>query len=87
MLRFTQEPSSGSQSHCLAKIKGMVPLRLSHIPTAIKKGVCKQNSDIIKSVRDRATCFGGNGSSGQYRTYNRSSNVCTQWDPISFAVK
>jgi len=26
MFRFTQEPSSGSQSQCLAKITGMVPL-------------------------------------------------------------
>ena len=26
MFRFTQEPSSGSQSQCLAKTKGMVPL-------------------------------------------------------------
>ena len=29
MFRFTQEPSSGSQSQCLAKITGMVPLCLS----------------------------------------------------------
>jgi len=28
MFRFTQEPSSGSQSQCLAKITGTVPLRL-----------------------------------------------------------
>ena len=42
MFRFTQEPSSGSQSQCLTKITGMVPLCLSiwalsvlwrHIPT------------------------------------------------------
>jgi len=26
MFRFTQEPSSGSQSQCLANITGMVPL-------------------------------------------------------------
>jgi len=29
MFRFTQEPSSGSQSQCLAKLTGMVPLCLS----------------------------------------------------------
>ena len=29
VFRFTQEPSSGSQSQCLAKITGMVPLCLS----------------------------------------------------------
>ena len=29
MFRFTQEPSSGSQSQCLAKITNMVPLCLS----------------------------------------------------------
>jgi len=29
MFQFTQEPSSGSQSQCLAKITSMVPLRLS----------------------------------------------------------
>jgi len=29
MFRFTQEPSSGSQIQCLAKITGMVPLCLS----------------------------------------------------------
>ena len=29
MFRFTQEPSSRSQSQCLAKITGMVPLCLS----------------------------------------------------------
>jgi len=29
MFRFTQEPSSGSQSQCLAKITGIVPLCLS----------------------------------------------------------
>ena len=29
MFRFTQEPSSGSQSQCLAKITGMVPFCLS----------------------------------------------------------
>ena len=29
MFRFTQEPSSGSQSQCLAKITGLVPLCLS----------------------------------------------------------
>jgi len=29
MFRFTQEPSSGSQSQCLAKITSMVPLCLS----------------------------------------------------------
>jgi len=29
MFRFMQEPSSGSQSQCLAKITGMVPLCLS----------------------------------------------------------
>jgi len=28
MFRFTQEPSSGSRSECLAKITGMVPLCL-----------------------------------------------------------
>jgi len=28
MFRFTQEPSTGSQSQCLAKITGMVPLCL-----------------------------------------------------------
>ena len=28
MFRFTQEPSSGSQSQCLAKMTGMVPLCL-----------------------------------------------------------
>ena len=28
MFRFTQEPSSGSQSQCLAKITGKVPLLL-----------------------------------------------------------
>jgi len=28
MFRFKQEPSSGSQSQCLAKITGMVPLCL-----------------------------------------------------------
>ena len=28
MFRFTQEPSSESQSQCLAKITGMVPLML-----------------------------------------------------------
>jgi len=28
MFRFTQEPSSGSQSQCLAKITGMAPLCL-----------------------------------------------------------
>jgi len=42
MFRFMQEPSSGSQSRCLAIITGMVPLCLSiwmlsvlwqHIPT------------------------------------------------------
>ena len=42
MFRFTQEPSSGSQIQCLAKITGMVPLCLTmwavwvlwrHIPT------------------------------------------------------
>ena len=42
MFRYTQEPSSGSQSQCLAKITGMVPLCLWicvwpvlwwHIPT------------------------------------------------------
>ena len=42
MFRFTQESSSGSQSQCLVKITGMVPLCLSiralpvlwwHIPT------------------------------------------------------
>ena len=42
MFQFTQEPSPGSQSQCLAKITGMVPLCLSicalsvlwrHIPT------------------------------------------------------
>ena len=42
MFRFTQEPSSGSQSQCLAKITGMVPMCMSiralpvlwrHIPT------------------------------------------------------
>jgi len=29
MFRFTQEPSSGNQNQCLAKITGMVPLYLS----------------------------------------------------------
>ena len=29
MFRFMQEPSSESQSQCLAKITGMVPLHLS----------------------------------------------------------
>jgi len=29
MFRFTQEPSSGNQSQCLAKIAVMVPLCLS----------------------------------------------------------
>jgi len=29
MFRFTQEPSSRSQSQCLAKITGMVPMCLS----------------------------------------------------------
>jgi len=47
MFRFTQEPPSGNQSHCLAKITGMVPLCLSiwtlsvlwwHIPTVMKRG-------------------------------------------------
>ena len=42
MFRFMQEPSSGSQSQCLAKITGVIPLCLSicallvlwrHIPT------------------------------------------------------
>ena len=42
MFRFTQKPSSGSQSQCLAKITGMIPQCLSicalsffwrHIPT------------------------------------------------------
>ena len=47
MFRFTQEPLSGSQSQCLDKITGMVPLCLSicalpvlwrHIPTCCACG-------------------------------------------------
>jgi len=50
MFRFTQEPSSGSQSQCLADITGMVPLCLSiwalsvlwrHIPTRLHGATMK----------------------------------------------
>ena len=35
MFRFTQEPSSGSQSQCLAKITSMVPLPLSILTLSV----------------------------------------------------
>jgi len=58
MFRFTQEPSSGSRSQCLAKITGMVPLCLSicagrySVPFctvnhthAQQVGICRHNTD------------------------------------------
>ena len=39
MFRFTQEPSSGSQNQCLAKITGMVP------PLFITVGIWRHDTD------------------------------------------
>ena len=45
MFRFTQEPSSGSQSQCLAKITGMVPLYLSIFALSVFWRHSRQNTD------------------------------------------
>jgi len=56
MFRFTQEPSSGSNSQCVTKITGMVPLHLlvcvlsvlwRHIPTCC---VCGSSCRKIQTV-------------------------------------
>ena len=45
MFRSTQEPSSGSQSQCLAKITGKVPLCLSISALAVLwRHICRHNT-------------------------------------------
>ena len=62
MFRFTQEPSAGSQSQCLAKIADIVPLCLSigtwsvlwpHIPAIAV--ICRHNTDHIPMDKHSGT--------------------------------
>ena len=59
MFRFTQKRSSGSQSQCLTKITGMVPMCLSKVLSqtvpscmgnythAQQVGICRHNTDNV----------------------------------------
>jgi len=50
MFRFTQEPSSGSQSQYLAKITGMVPLCLSIWALSVYGGICRHNIVVFGNI-------------------------------------
>ena len=47
MFRFSQEPSTGSQSQCLAKITGMIPLCLSIERCQCYGGIRRHNTDNV----------------------------------------
>ena len=57
MFRFTKEPSWGSQSQCLAKITGMVPLCLSICALSVLKqvGICRHNTGNAHIDRNSGT--------------------------------